>query len=90
MEMANKLSPGMRRAVVDLERYLRELKLRELTKDRNISKKVGKPPRVAPSHSDQHRILEDPLEPWLKVAMGALIVVAVGVGLLMVQQISGF
>ena len=85
METAQKLSPGLKRAVIDLHRYLRDL-----AEDQEPAKTTRKLPRHTHTRPDQQRILEDPLVPWLKVAMGALVVVAVGAGLVMIQQLSGF
>lgn len=85
MEMTNsRLSPGLRRAVVDLERYLRDL-----SEDKRPEKRIPRLSRVIPHRPESNRVLEDPLIPWLRVAMGALIVVAVGVGLIMIRQLSG-
>lgn len=85
MEMTtSRLSPGLRRACVDLERYVREM-----AEGSGNEKKRPKLAHNTRHTHQQYPTLEDPLVPWLKVAMGALIVVAVGVGMFVIQQISG-
>ena len=81
MEMTNrfKLGRGLRQALDDLEQFAREIAERNTHEDSsNMPEETQKRPAIG--------IQDDPLIPWLRIAIMSLVLIAVGIVLKLVQQ----
>ena len=81
MEMTNRfrLGRGLRQALEDLEQFSRELAEHNSDEDSsNMSEETQRRPAIG--------IQDDPIIPWLRIAIMSLVLVAVGIVLQLIQQ----
>lgn len=83
MEMTTRLSRGMQHALVDLEHFAREIT--ESPANQKKLKATKETPR-----RPETGLYEDPVVPWIKGIMAALIVVAGVIFLNLLTQFPGF
>lgn len=86
MEMTTnrfRLGRGLRLALADLDRFARELGERNTDEDTHDMPKKSQRRQVI-------GIQDDPVIPWIKIAIMSLILIAVGIVLQLVQQLTAF
>ena len=78
-----RLGRGLRQALDDLERFARELAERNTDEDsKNMPDETQHRPAIG--------IQDDPVIPGIKIAIMSLILIAVGIVLQLVQQLTAF
>ena len=81
MEMTNRfrLERGLRQALDDLEQFARELGERNSDEDSsNMPEETQRRPAIG--------IQDDPVIPWLRIAIMSLVLIAIGIVLQLIQQ----
>ena len=76
-----RLGRGLRQALDDLERFARELAERNTDEDsKNMSENTQHRPAIG--------IQDDPVIPWIRIAIMSLVLIAVGIVLQIIQQVT--
>ena len=74
-----RLGRGLRQALDDLEQFARELAERNTDEDSsNMHEETQRRPAIG--------IQDDPIIPWLRIAIMSLVLIAIGIVLQLIQQ----